>query len=107
MLQELAENVFVETGRPKNYLIACELERVAAGVLGPKGIYPNVDFYSGIVYQTLGIPRDLFTPIFAISRVAGWLAHWLEQLKNNRIFRPEQVYVGKHDVAYVPLEKRP
>jgi citrate synthase len=107
VLQELAENVFVETGRPQNYLIACELERVAAGVLGPKGIYPNVDFYSGIVYQALGIPRDLFTPIFAISRVAGWLAHWLEQLKNNRIFRPEQIYIGKHDVAYVPLEKRP
>ena len=74
---------------------------------GPKGIYPNVDFYSGIVYQALGIPRDLFTPIFAIARVAGWLAHWLEQLKNNRIFRPEQIYVGKHDVPYVPLEKRP
>jgi citrate synthase len=107
VLQELAENVFVETGRPKNYQTAVELERVAAGVLGPKGIYPNVDFYSGIVYQALGIPRDLFTPIFAISRVAGWLAHWLEQLKNNRIFRPEQIYVGKHDVAYVPLEKRP
>ncbi len=107
VLQELAENVFVETGRPKNYQLACELERVAAGILGPKGIYPNVDFYSGIVYQSLGIPRDLFTPIFAISRVAGWLAHWLEQLKNNRIFRPEQIYVGKHDVPYVPLEKRP
>ena len=74
---------------------------------GPKGIYPNVDFYSGIVYQALGIPRDLFTPIFAIARVAGWLSHWLEQLKNNRIFRPEQIYVGKHDVPYVPLEKRP
>ena len=51
--------------------------------------------------------KDLFTPIFAISRVAGWLSHWLEQLKNNRIYRPEQVYVGKHDVPYVPLEKRP
>jgi citrate synthase len=107
VLQELAENVFVETGRPKAYLIACELERVAAGVLGPKGIYPNVDFYSGIVYASLGIPPDLFTPIFAISRVAGWLAHWLEQLKHNRIYRPEQIYVGKHDVPYVPLEKRP
>jgi citrate synthase len=107
VLQELAENVFVETGRPKNYLLACEVERVAAGILGPKGIYPNVDFYSGIVYQCLGIPRDLFTPIFAISRVAGWLSHWLEQLKHNRIFRPEQIYVGKHDVPYVPLEKRP
>ena len=107
VLQELAERVFAETSRPKMYEMAVELERVAAGILGPKGIYPNVDFYSGIVYQALGIPRDLFTPIFAIARVAGWLAHWLEQLKNNRIFRPEQIYVGKHDVAYVPLEKRP
>jgi citrate synthase len=107
VLQELAENVFAETGRPKLYTLAVELERVAAGVLGPKGIYPNVDFFSGIVYEALGIPRDLFTPIFAISRVAGWLAHFLEQLKNNRIFRPEQVYVGKRDVQYVPLEKRP
>jgi citrate synthase len=107
VLQELAENVFAETGRPKQYEMAMELERVAAGILGPKGIYPNVDFYSGIVYQALGIPRDVFTPVFAIARVAGWLAHWLEQLKHNRIFRPEQIYVGKRDVAYVPLERRP
>jgi citrate synthase len=107
VLQELAENAFVETGRPPMYSLAVELERVAASILGPKGIYPNVDYYSGIVYQSLGIPRDLFTPIFAISRVAGWLAHWLEQLKNNRIYRPEQIYVGKHDVQYVPIEKRP
>jgi citrate synthase len=107
VLQELAENAFVETGRPRLYQLATDLERVAAGILGPKGIYPNVDYYSGIVYQSLGISRDLFTPIFAIARVVGWLSHWLEQLKNNRIFRPEQIYVGKHDVAYVPLEKRP
>jgi citrate synthase len=107
VLQELAEHVFAETHRPKMYDMAAELERVLAGILGPKGIYPNVDFYSGIVYEGLGIPRDLFTPIFAIARVAGWLAHWLEQLKNNRIYRPEQIYVGKHDVQYVPLEKRP
>jgi citrate synthase len=107
VLQELAEHVFAETGRPKIYDVAIEMERVTAGILGPKGIYPNVDFYSGIVYQALKIPRDLFTPIFAIARVAGWLAHWLEQLQNNRIYRPEQIYVGKTDVAYVPLEKRP
>ncbi len=109
VLQELAENVFVETGRPKTYEMALELERLAAGMpnLGQKGVYPNVDFYSGIVYQALGVPRDLFTPVFAVARVAGWLSHWLEQVKNNRIFRPEQVYVGKHDVHYVPLEKRP
>jgi citrate synthase len=107
VLQELAEHVFAETSRPKSYELALELERVAAGILGPKGIYPNVDFYSGIIYASLGMPRDLFTPIFAVARVVGWLAHWLEQLKNNRIYRPEQIYVGKHDVAYVPLERRP
>ncbi|GBD35117.1 Citrate synthase [bacterium HR36] len=107
VLQELAEHVFAETGRPKLYDIAVELERLAAEELGPKGIYPNVDFYSGIIYMSLGIPKDLFTPIFAISRVAGWLAHWLEQLQNNRIFRPEQIYVGKSDRTYIPLEERP
>ncbi len=107
VVQELAEHVFAETNRPKAYETALELERVAAGVYGPKGVYPNVDFYSGVVYQTLGIPVDVFTPIFAVGRVAGWLAHWQEQLIGNRIFRPEQIYTGKGDVHYVPLEKRP
>jgi citrate synthase len=107
VLQDLAENVFAESGKPLKYTMAVEAEKVAAELLGSKGIYPNVDFYSGIVYQALGIPRDLFTPIFAIARVSGWLAHWLEQIKNNRIFRPEQVYVGVNDASYVPLEKRP
>lgn len=107
VLQEFAEQMFAETSRPKNYETALELERVCAGVYGSKGVYPNVDFYSGVVYQALGIPTDVFTPIFAIGRVAGWLAHWLEQLQGNRIFRPEQEYTGKANVAYVPLEKRP
>ncbi|MFO0878820.1 MAG: citrate synthase [Gemmataceae bacterium] len=107
VLQELAENVFAENGRPARYDMALAVERAAVPLLGPKGIHPNVDFFSGIVYESLGIPRDLFTPIFAIARVSGWLAHWLEQIKNNRIYRPEQIYVGKNDVAYVPLEQRP
>jgi citrate synthase len=107
VLQELAEHAFAETGRPPLYDLATKMESIMAERLGSKGIYPNVDFYSGIVYQSLGIPRDLFTPIFAIARVAGWLAHWLEQLVNNRIFRPEQIYVGKSDVNYVPLAQRP
>jgi citrate synthase len=110
VLQELAENMFAETGRPRNYEIALELERVAASdefEYKKKGVLPNVDFYSGVIYQTMGIPTDLFTPIFAIARVAGWLAHWLEQLHNNRIYRPEQVFVGKNDVAYTPLAQRP
>ena len=106
VLQEIAEHAFAETQRPKTYETALELERVAEGIYGPKGIYPNVDFYSGVVYQSLGIPTDVFTPIFAIARVAGWLAHWHEQLNGNRIFRPEQIFTGKMDVPYVPLEKR-
>lgn len=106
VLQDLAEHVFSETSRPAKYETAMALEEYATTFYGPKGVYPNVDFYSGVIYQALGIPTDLFTPIFAIARVSGWLAHWHEQLKNNRIFRPEQVYDGKTDAAYVPLEKR-
>ena len=107
VLQDLAERVFTDSGKPAMYEVALELEKVLAEKLGPKGIYPNVDFFSGIVYQALGIPRDLFTPVFAIARVAGWLAHWLEQLQDNRIYRPEQIYVGKQNAAYVPLAQRP
>jgi citrate synthase len=110
VLQELAEHVFSESVRPQMYDTAVELERVACGDeydYAKKGVFPNVDFYSGTVYSALGIPTDLFTPIFAIARVSGWLAHWLEQLRNNKIYRPEQVFVGKTDVPYVPLEKRP
>lgn len=107
VVQELAENVFAETQRPKNYETAIELERVAEGIYGSKGVYPNVDYYSGVVYQALGIPTDQFTPIFAVSRVVGWLSHWLEQLNGNRIYRPKQVYDGKTGQEYVPLEQRP
>lgn len=107
VLQELAEHAFAETGRPASYETALELEKAADAKLGPKGIYPNVDFFSGIVYSSLGIPRDLFTPMFAMARVAGWLSHWLEQMRNNRIFRPEQVFTGIRDQVYIPLEKRP
>ncbi len=107
VLQDLAEKVFAETSKPVCYLTATSLEAAAIPVLGPKGIYPNVDFYSGSVYQNLGIPKDLFTPIFAIARVVGWLSHWLEQIGNNRIYRPEQIYIGQRDQHYVPLEQRP
>jgi citrate synthase len=69
-------------------------------------IYVNVDFYSASVYYTLGIPIDLFTPIFAISRVAGWTAHVMEQLMDNRIMRPDSIYVGPKDQKYVPLNQR-
>src|SRR5690606_34919131 len=91
ILQKLAEQLFARYGSTPLYDIAVKLEEEMARRVGDKGVYPNVDFYSGLVYQKLGIPSDLFTPIFAIARVSGWLAHWLEQLENNRIFRPSQV----------------
>ncbi|MBW4536271.1 MAG: citrate synthase [Pleurocapsa minor HA4230-MV1] len=106
ILQELAVELFDETGHDRYYDLALELERVIESKLGHRGIYPNIDFYSGLVYSKLGIPSDLFTPIFAIARVAGWLAHWKEQLAVNRIFRPTQIYTGEHSIAYVAMEER-
>ena len=109
ILQKLAKELFADKTLPgsDDLAIAEEVEKVALDMLASKGIYPNVDFYSGIVYEALGIQPDLFTPIFAIARVSGWLAHWLEQLQGNRIYRPEQIYVGKREAAYVPLAQRP
>ena len=107
ILQSLAEDLFLRFGHDGMYDVARRLEEVAADRLGPKGIYPNVDFYSGLVYRKLGIPRDLFTPIFAIARTAGWLAHWREQIGANRIFRPTQIYTGSPPRDWLPLESRP
>jgi citrate synthase len=106
ILQGLAEKLFEKFGQDVYYDIAVELEKAVAEKLGDRGIYPNVDFYSGLVYRKLGIPTDLYTPMFAIARVAGWLAHWKEQLEENRIFRPTQIYTGLHDHPYIPIEKR-
>lgn len=106
ILQQMAEKLFEKFGRDDYYDIAVELENAVAEKLGHRGIFPNVDFYSGLVYRKLGIPTDLFTPVFAISRTAGWLAHWKEQLAENRIFRPTQIYTGLHDAPYIPIEKR-
>ena len=107
ILQGLAEDLFLRFGHDAMYDVARRLEEVAAERLGPKGIYPNVDFYSGLVYRKLGIPRDLFTPIFAIARTAGWLAHWREQIGANRIYRPTQIYTGSPERPWLPLESRP
>ncbi|MEA5410474.1 citrate synthase [Synechococcus sp. BA-120 BA3] len=107
ILQGLAEELFQRFGHDAMYDVALKLEEVAGRRLGPKGIYPNVDFYSGLVYRKLGIPRDLFTPIFAIARTAGWLAHWKEQLGANRIYRPSQIYTGPAERGWLPLESRP
>jgi citrate synthase len=83
-----------------------KVEETADKLLAGKGLYPNVDFYSGIIYDKMGISTDLYTPLFAISRVSGWLAHWLEQLRENKLFRPEQIYSGEHNRPYIPLDRR-
>lgn len=105
-LQKLAQRVFAELGSTKLYDIAAEIERLAAEKLGPKGIYPNVDFFSGCVYLRMGLEPVLFTPIFAVARVAGYMGHYLEQMQDNRIFRPTQEYTGTHRAPYVPIESR-
>ncbi len=82
------------------------LRQVEQVVHAEKGLYPNVDLYSGSIYTLLGIPRDLFTPLFAASRVSGWTAHVLEEYQDLRLIRPTSRYVGPIDLAYVPIEKR-
>jgi len=82
------------------------VERAAEARLAHKGVYANVDFYSGLLYMEMGIPADQFTALFAVARAAGWLAHWREQLGNNRIFRPTQVYTGGAPRPYVVLNER-
>ena len=88
------------------FAVAQAVEKAATERLGGKGIYPNVDFYSGVLYREMGIAPDQFPSLFAMSRVAGWLAHWKEQLGQNRIFRPTQVYTGESHREYVLLERR-
>jgi citrate synthase len=86
---------------------ASKLEKEVVRTLGKdKGIFPNVDFYSGIVYTCMGVPREMFTPIFAVSRVSGWTARVMEYMKNNRIFRPRAMYVGPFDRKLKPIARR-
>jgi citrate synthase len=105
-LQQLAQQLFDHLGPSPFYEVVQEIERVGDELLGEKGVRPNVDFYSGIVYDRLGIEKDCFTSIFAMARVAGWLAHWIEQLKDNKIYRPEQIYEGVHGRPFIPLSNR-
>jgi citrate synthase len=106
ILQGLAGQLFDKLGSTPIYAIAIELERQMKDLVGHKGIAPNVDFYSGIVYEKLGLDTDNFTPVFAISRVSGWLAHLLEQLEDNRIYRPSQVWTGTADRTVTPMDER-
>jgi 2-methylcitrate synthase len=103
VLRKLSRQIGVETGQGRWFELS---ERIEAAVQAQKGLFPNVDFYSASLYRALGIPTDLFTPVFAVSRIAGWTAHVLEQLGNNKLIRPEAEYIGPPDTSYVPLDSR-
>jgi citrate synthase len=102
-LRRMAQRLGEENGDGLWYALSERIERL---VRAEKGLYCNVDFYSASAYHVLGIPTDLFTPVFAVSRIAGWTAHVLEQLQNNKLIRPESDYTGPRDVPYVPLDAR-
>ena len=106
ILQQLAQQLFAQHGRSPLYTLAEKVERVGEELLAGKGIHANVDFYSGVLYKTMGLDEDFFTCMFAMARVSGWLAHWQEQIKDNKLFRPDQIYDGQHGRAYVPIDRR-
>ncbi|WP_028392210.1 citrate synthase [Bacillus cihuensis] len=102
-LREMSKKLTEITGQPEYYEMSIKIEEL---VTSQKNLPPNVDFYSASVYHSLGIDHDLFTPIFAVSRTSGWLAHILEQYSNNRLIRPRADYTGPGMQKYVPIDKR-
>jgi citrate synthase len=110
IIRTLAYEVFEVCGKEPLIDVAVELERCALEdeYFVKRKLYPNVDFYSGLIYKAMGFPLDFFPVLFAIPRVAGWLAHWVESLQDadNKIWRPRQLYVGNDRRPFVPLEQR-
>ncbi len=102
----IAKEFAERAGMAHLYEIAKKLEALVVADLGGKGIFPNVDFFSGVIYSAMGIDTDMFTPIFAVARIAGWSARILEYLPDNRLFRPRAVYVGDLEASYTPIDKR-
>lgn len=103
VLRNYARTVTTHTGRSIYFQITQEIERV---VLEQTKVFPNVDLYTASLYTAMGLPRELFTPIFAISRIVGWTSHILEQWSDNRLIRPRAEYVGPADRHYLPIEDR-
>lgn len=102
-LRRLSEQAGRRAGDTRWYEMSRRIEEI---VMAEKGLYPNVDFYAASTYHALGIPVDLFTPLFAASRVAGWTAHIREQYADNRLIRPESDYIGPQNQQWVPLDQR-
>lgn len=102
-LRSLSQRLGEAAGDTRYFEMSVAMEKA---VMDVKGLYPNVDFYAASVYHSLGIPTDLFTPVFAVSRMAGWTAHVIEQQEDNRLIRPDSEYVGQRDRHWVPIESR-
>ncbi|MBX3372434.1 MAG: citrate synthase [Phycisphaeraceae bacterium] len=105
-LKTFAKQIAEDTGNQDLYAMSRRIEEIMHEAVGAKGIHPNVDFYSATTYHSLGLELDLFTPIFAMARVAGWAGHCIEYLKDNKLMRPGCLYTGPHAVQYVPLDRR-
>jgi citrate synthase len=109
IIKKTADDVFSVTGKNPLLDIALKLEEVALSddYFISRKLYPNVDFYSGLIYQAMGFPTDMFTVLFAIPRVSGWLAHWQELIQQDaKIYRPRQLWIGHDERPYVPLADR-
>ena len=110
IIKQIADQVFEVKGRNPLLDIALELERIALedGYFIQRKLYPNVDFYSGLIYQSMGLPMDMFPVLFAIPRTSGWIAQWAEMLTDadQKLARPKQIYLGAEKRDYVPMEKR-
>lgn len=111
IIKKIAFEVFEETGRNPLLDMALELERIALedDYFVSRKLYPNVDFYSGLIYQAMGFPMDMFPVLFAIGRVPGWLAQWIEHVKDpeQKIARPRQIYLGEEERMFIPMDERP
>ena len=102
-LRKFSKEMGETAGDSKWYEMSRKVEET---MMREKGLYPNVDFYSASTYYMMGIPLDLYTPIFAVSRISGWTGHILEQYADNKLIRPRAEYVGQRDVPYLPIDKR-
>jgi citrate synthase len=102
-LRQMSAELAAATGDETYYRMSRRMEEV---VFAEKGLYPNVDFYAATVYHYLGIPTDLFTPVFSVSRMAGWTAHIIEQHADNRLIRPDSEYIGESGLSWIPIDAR-
>ena len=110
LIKQAADAVFAETGLNPKLEIALELEKIALedDYFVSRKLYPNVDFYSGLIYQAMGYPVEYFTVLFALGRLPGWIAQWEEMLMDpeQKIARPRQIYIGEDVRHFVPIDQR-